>query len=278
MKPSSKHGARPPAAGTTDETGIRGRVFRWTRRGLVLLGVLLAGPLLVASCGDVRLGQDWRTADRSPAGIAPDPAIVREAVVQVYAARAFNWRGMLAVHTWIATKTEGAPAYTLHQVMGWRKRHGLPVVVSIRDVPDRAWYGNPPEIIADVRGPAAAALIGKIENAVASYPYVHQYTIWPGPNSNTFTAHVAREVPALGLELPTTAIGKDYLNNGSLIARAPSGTGYQFSMFGILGITAAAREGLEFNLLGLAFGIDPEDLAIKLPGLGNVGIGRQSTP
>lgn len=75
----------------------------------------------------------------------------------------------------------------------------------------------------------------------------------------------------MGLELPTTAIGKDYLTNGSIAGRAPSGTGYQLSLFGLIGITAAWKEGLEFNLFGLAFGIDPQNLAIKLPGIGNLG-------
>jgi hypothetical protein len=192
-------------------------------------------------------------------------------VIQVYAARAFNWRGMFAVHTWIATKQENANEYTVHQVVGWRQYRGLPVLVSGEDIPDRSWFGSPPEIIADIRGEKADTLIPRIQQAVASYPHAERYTTWPGPNSNTFVAHVAREVPELRIELPTTAIGKDYLSNGGVAARAPSGTGYQISLFGLLGITAAAREGLELNLLGLAFGIDPEDLAIKLPGVGNVG-------
>ena len=245
---------------------------KYLMRALALLLVLLAGPMLVVSCGNIRLGQDWRTADRSPTGVAPDPAITREAVIQAYAARAFNWRGMFAVHTWIATKAENADEYTVHQVVGWRRFRGLPVLASGRDVPDRSWFGSTPEIIADIRGEKAEALIPRIEQAVASYPYPERYTTWPGPNSNTFVAHVAREVPELRLELPTTAIGKDYLPNGSVAARAPSGTGYQLSLFGLLGITAAAREGLELNLLGLAFGLDPEEIAIKLPGVGNVGL------
>lgn len=220
----------------------------------------------------MRLGQDWRTADRTPTGVAPQPAAVREAVIQVYAARAFNWRGMFAVHTWIATKPENADTYTVHQVVGWRRLRGLPVLASQPDSPDRSWFGSPPEVIADIRGERAQSLIPRIEAAVASYPYPEHYVTWPGPNSNTFVAHVAREVPDLRLELPTTAIGKDYLSNGYVAARAPSGTGYQLSLFGILGVTAAGMEGLELNLLGLAFGVDPEDLAIKLPGLGNVGL------
>lgn len=264
--------SRPPD-NHTPSVGKAGRLARpkLLRRLLAFLAVLCAGPLLVVSCGNVRLGQDWRTADRSPTGIAPKPETTQEAVVQVYAARAFNWRGMFAVHTWIATKAENAPAYTVHQVVGWRRWRGLPVVVSALDVPDRSWYGNPPQIIADLRGPKAERVIEQIHQAVASYPYPEHYTLWPGPNSNTFTAHVAREVPAMGLELPTTAIGKDYLTNGSIAGRAPSGTGYQLSLFGLIGITAAWKEGLEFNLFGLAFGIDPQNLAIKLPGIGNLG-------
>ena len=114
---------------------------------LVFLLVLLAGPMLMVSCGNVRLGQDWRTADRSPTGVAPDPAVTREAVVQVYAARAFNWRGMFAVHTWIATKPRGARSFHVHQVMGWRAWRGLSVVISSPDLPDRAWYGARPEVV-----------------------------------------------------------------------------------------------------------------------------------
>jgi hypothetical protein len=40
---------------------------------------------------------DWRTASRESVGLAPDPATTREAVVQVYAARALSWRGYFAV-------------------------------------------------------------------------------------------------------------------------------------------------------------------------------------
>jgi hypothetical protein len=264
---SKKPGNKPDAVGK----GAMPAARKYLLRGFVFLVVLLLGPMLVVSCGNIRLGQDWRTADRSPTGIAPDPSLTQEAVIQVYAARAFNWRGMFAVHTWIATKPENANGYSVHQVVGWRQFRGLPALVSAQDIPDRSWFGSQPQVIADIRGEKAEALISRIHAAVASYPYSERYTTWPGPNSNTFVAYVARQVPELRLELPTTAIGKDYLSNGSWAARAPSGTGYQLSLFGLMGITAAAREGLELNLLGLAFGVDPEDLAIKLPGVGNVG-------
>lgn len=240
----------------------------------IFLGVLLAGPVMMVTGGKITLGQDWRTADRSPTGIAPDPVKTPEAVVQVYAARAINWRGIFAVHTWIATKPQGADGYTVHQVVGWRKWRNLRVVTSAPDLPDRSWFGNAPVVIAELRGDAATHAIPRIEQAVRNYPYEWDYGLWPGPNSNTFTAHVGREVPELALDLPTTAIGKDFLTNGSMAESAPSGTGFQLSWYGMLGLIAARQEGLELNLLGLSFGIDVLRPAIKLPGVGRLGLSK----
>jgi hypothetical protein len=241
------------------------------RHRLLLVILLLALPVLVASCGQVHLGRDWRTASRDSAGIAPDPVEEPQAVIQVYAARAFNWRGLLAVHTWLATKPADADHYTVHQVVGWRRGGGRPVVVSFADLPDRRWYDAEPRLLLDLRGPEAARLIPEVEAAIARSPHRYDYTLWPGPNSNTFTAYVGREVPGLQLELPVTAIGKDYLANGRLAGSSPSGTGVQLSLFGLGGLTLALREGLEVNLLGLVFGLDAYPPALKLPGLGRLG-------
>lgn len=238
----------------------------------ILAGVLCLaaiGPALVAANGAVKFGQDWRTADRSPAGIAPDPRIVDEAIVQVYSARAFDWRGLFAVHTWIATKPKGADSFTVHQVVGWNRFDNLPAVESEQDAPDRSWYGQEPEVLTEMRGAVAESVIEDIVAAVASYPYPSDYVLWPGPNSNTFTAWVARRVPALRLDLPPTAVGKDYIG-ASLFASAPSGTGYQFSLFGLLGLTLALEEGVEVNVLGAALGVNPLALKLRLPGLGIV--------
>jgi hypothetical protein len=223
--------------------------------------------------GAVSLGRDYRIANRDSAGIAPDPAETPEAVVQVYAARALNWRGIFGVHTWIATKPENTPHFTVHQVIGWRVLRDLPAVFSETAIPDRNWFGNRPEIIAELRGKEATEAIAKIAEAVESYPYVHEYRLWPGPNSNTFTAYVARKVPELKLDLPVTAIGKDYPVNGALFERTPSGTGYQISLYGVLGILLSRQEGLELNLIGLSFGIDFARPALKLPFIGRLGFG-----
>jgi len=74
----------------------------------------------------------------------------------------------------------------------------------------------------------------------------------------------------LRVDLPPTAIGKDYLGRIP-VARTPSGTGGQVNVLGIAGITAGWEEGVEVNVLGLTFGLDPYSLSIKLPLLGRIG-------
>ena len=61
-----------------------------------------------------------------------------------------------------------------------------------------SWFNALAELLVEHRGPGVDALIDRVEAAVASYPYPDKYRVWPGPNSNSFTAYVARQVPALG--------------------------------------------------------------------------------
>ena len=216
---------------------------------------------------------DWRTASREPVGIAPDPATTPEAIVQVYGARAWGWRGTFGIHTWIAVKPTGAESYTVYELIGWRLRYSDSAVAIRSRVPDERWFGSAPELLADKRGTGVDALIERIDRAVRDYPYAAEYTMWPGPNSNTFTAWVARAVPELEVDLPPTAIGKDFLGD-RIIATAPSGSGLQLSLFGLLGLTASGVEGVEINILGLSFGLDPFAPEIRLPLLGRLGAAR----
>lgn len=247
--------------------------MRYLKGCFLLLLLLLLGPLYQAYFGGEVIGAqgDWQSASRDSTGLAPLPADYAGAVIQIYAARTYSWRGHFAVHTWVATKAAGADSYLVHQVIGFRKRQGLKVMRSLPDVPDRYWYGNTPEALVDIRGAEAEQLLPQVLAAVQSYAYPDSYTTWPGPNSNTFTAHVGRQVPQLGLKLPVTAVGKDYLPGGALFAATPSGSGYQLSLFGALGLMAAADEGFEFNVLGLSAGFDWQQPALKLPGIGRLG-------
>lgn len=236
------------------------------------LSLLLAGPLFLAACAGFQDSGSWRTADRSSAGLAPAPEQERGAVVQVYGARAYNWRGYFSLHTWISTKEAGASSYYVHEVTGWRHY----VVQSRPDDPDRAWYGAAPELIADIRGEQAERIIGQLGDVIKDYPYPTEYKAWPGPNSNTFVAWVIRQIPEMDAALPNHAIGKDYLGNG-IVSEVPGGTGYQFSLGGYFGVLAGVREGFELNILGLSLGVNPMGLGIKLPGIGELAL-RNTNP
>ena len=236
---------------------------------LVLAGVIALGA---AVAGRVT-AQDWRTANQEPVGLAPEPATHAEAVVQVYAARVIGWRGVFGVHTWIAVKPAAAREYTVYEIIGWRLRWQDTALAIRHRAPDARWFGAEPELIAEKRGAAAAELIPRIDAAARAYPWAGEYVMWPGPNSNTFTAWVLRAVPELGADLPPTAIGKDY-RGAKLVGSAPSGRGFQLSLFGLAGITASGVEGLEVNLLGLTFGVNPFDPSLKLPLVGRIGASR----
>ncbi len=173
-----------------------------------LLLVVLAGALLYGCSAN----RDWATASRESAGIAPDPAETDEAVLHVYGADAFGWRGWFAIHTWIAAKRAEEDHYTLYDVVGWRGRYGGRVVRIYRDIPDRYWYGARPQLIKAHVGDEAEALIEQVDSAARAYPWANTYKAFPGPNSNTFVAWIGREVPDLGLDLPFSAIGSGYAN------------------------------------------------------------------
>ena len=209
------------------------------------------------------------TAGSSESPLA-DPAPASEAVVQVWGARTRGAKGIFGVHTWVAVKPEGASDYTVYEVVGWRLRWAESAVVVRSRAPD-SWFGAEGELYAEKRGAGVQALIQRIDKAAHEYPYAGTYSVWPGPNSNTFTAWVARAVPELELDLPATAIGKDYLGT-DMVSTAPSGRGFQFSLRGLLGVAASGVDGVELNILGLNFGVSTS--GIKLPIVGRIGSAR----
>ncbi len=172
---------------------------------LLIDSVVMA--LLLYGCSS---GKDWRTASRESAGIAPDPTQTREAVLHVYGADAWGWRGWFAIHTWIAVKRTGDSAYTVYDVVGWRGYHGSSVMRIYEDLPDRYWFGAKPRLLKAHQGEGVDQLIAAVDQAARAYPWKTTYKAFPGPNSNTFVAWVAHRVPELDLDLPFAAIGSGY--------------------------------------------------------------------
>ena len=177
-----------------------------------LCGALLFLFLLFLSCAS---NSGWKTASRASSNLAPLPKEHKEAVVQAYAAALWGFRGKFADHTWLATKKPGADSYTVYEVIGWRKiskKHNSVLRVE-KDIPDRLWFGNMPRLLVDLKGEEAEKAIGKIHAAAIKYPYKTDYSLIFGPNSNTFTAWVACQVPELNLRLSRRAIGKNRLKS-----------------------------------------------------------------
>ncbi len=147
--------------------------------------------------------------------LEPQPAISANAtdgaIVRVYGADVWGVRGRFAIHTWVATKKTSESKFTIHEVIGWKlRRNGTALSVS-RGNPNRPWFKSPAILLHEITGSEAKALIPAIRQAVYDYPYAEIYTMWPGPNSNSFTQWVALTVPELGLELPMKAIGKSWM-------------------------------------------------------------------
>ncbi len=146
--------------------------------------LLISSLFFLCSCSS----GDWRTASRESAGIAPSPAVTPPAVVHVYGAKAWGWRGWFAIHTWVATKKSNAENYTVYEVIGWRQYADKPVVRIEQDVPDRLWFGERPRLLVAMQGGADVdRVIDAIGRAARSYPWADRYVLFPGPNSNTFT-------------------------------------------------------------------------------------------
>ena len=244
------------------------RSFRYLAWLMVLF---LALPSAIGAALSIGHGwpESWRDAGWSSSGLLPEAASASAARVMIFSARTGRWKSIFAEHTWIVVKPRDADEWTRFDVV----RRGNPVRRN-RHAADALWYGNQPYVVLDIEGAQAEALIPAIEASIARYPYSGRgaYRVWPGPNSNSFVAWVVRDVPDFEAELPVVAVGKDYLGPGLELAEAASGTGYVFSVSGLIGITAALREGLEINFLGTAVGVDFDDLAIVLPALGKLGL------
>lgn len=238
---------------------------------LIAFLILFAAPLAVAAALHALDAEtaNWRTADRSSAGLLKPALVSQDAAIRVFAARTVRWKGAFATHCWIVLKPKGAAAWTRYDYTAW----GEPIRIN-GFVPDGRWFGKIPEVVFAADGEAAERAIPKLKAAIEAYRYAENgdYRAWPGPNSNTFVAAVLAAAPELGARLPTTAVGKDFPYAGDWLSLTPSRTGVSFTLGGYGGLTLGWREGLEVNLLGAVFGVDLRRPAIHLPGLGRFGV------
>ncbi len=210
----------------------------------------------------------WSSAKWGSSGLLPAADESPEAAIYVFSAMTGGLKGAIASHAWIVTKTKNG-AYQRYDKVGW----GTPIRRNHR-APDAFWYSNPPRLVVELKGREAERLIPKVEAAIEGYPYGQPggYRIYPGPNSNTFVAHVLRQVPDLGAVLPPDAVGRDYLGDRIFYALDADGRDLHLSLGGLAGLSVGVRSGLEVNFLGLVAGVDIARPMLKVPGFGAVGL------
>lgn len=211
----------------------------------------------------------WSEADWSSSSLLPPAHTSPEAVIHIMSARTGGLKGSLSQHSWIVLKRKNARQYDRYDKVGW----GRPVRKNAYAA-DARWYSNPPQVVRTVSGKSAEELIPLVEQAISRYPYRNAggYTIWPGPNSNSFVAHVLREVPEIGAVLPPNAVGRDYLADGSFWHASRQWDEFKIGYHGLAGVSLGRHSGFEINLLGLVAGIDIANPAVKIPGFGRLEI------
>jgi hypothetical protein len=72
--------------------------------------------------------------------------------------------------------------------------------------------------------------------------------------------------------LPPTAIGKDFPFDRRWVGWTPSRTGIRANLGGYFGLSIGWVEGIEISILGAVAGIDIRRPALKLAGLGRLGM------
>jgi hypothetical protein len=240
----------------------------WAFLAIFLLPVFTAAGALAYRGGPTH----WSQWDRTVVSQMPAANAHPEARVLVMTGRTRGWKGVVAVHSWIVIKGESDKVWRRYDVAGW----GNPV--RLNWWPPDLWFGQHGEVVLDIKGAQAQALIPRIDAAIKEYRYSNHgdYRMWPGPNSNTFIAAVLRAVPELGVTLPPNAIGRDY-REWPYVGLTDSGTGVEANLWGVLGVKLGWVEGVELNVLGLVAGLDLRRPALKVPGYGHVGFGDTAT-
>ena len=118
--------------------------------------------------------------------------------------------------------------YTRYEVIGWyggrRALGDFRIEPAVRPMPSGT--ARAPRLAARPAGHAGARRSspapagGRVLSLSGT-----TYRVWPGPNSNTFVAHLGRAIPELRLAMPSTAIGKDYVSLREFVGPSPSHTG-----------------------------------------------------
>jgi hypothetical protein len=226
----------------------RGRHERPRRHPLVAAALLLA-----AGCASPRPSELPRDE--------PWLVVVKSARLPSFA----GWYGAFAHHTWIDVKRGKEDEWQRVEVAG---QHSGVIVSSVDAEECRAdlWQvERAVHVLGVVEGEAARRIAEQLPRVAAAHEaeYAESYRRWPGPNSNTFAAELAREIPELAFVADPNAIGKDW-DGGFGAGLTSSKTGVRADT-PVVGFAVGACEGVELHLLGLTLGVSFWPPGLELP-------------
>ena len=161
----------------------------------------------------------------------------------------------------------GRNVHALNEVIRLARPRGAPAL-SHRVGALRGWYGAAPTLLRDLRGPEAeaGARAPRRGGSIVSPRHV------PGVAGPETGQHFRRargtrdSAAARGPAAPRVSARTTFRRGNSSRPRR-SGTGWQASLAGVLGLAVSLDEGVEMNLLGLVTGFDVAPPALKLPGV-----------
>ena len=126
-----------------------------------------------------------------------------------------------AIHPWVVTVSKGVTTRweVIHREYKGKERYGYVY---------KNFYTNPSQgikkhsfsseyweakLIGSLNGDeksTAKQVIDFIEKMTPFYPHQENYSLYPGPNSNTYIAWILGNFPELNIRLPWNAFGKNF--------------------------------------------------------------------
>lgn len=139
---------------------------------------------------------------------------------------AMPWPLSFAVHLWFVT----CHAHVVDRIEVWATLGSFEGVTLLKNAiaPTAgirtSFFDNPvtPKKVGKTQkifkikgapGSAVEKLYRDIHESLYTYPYLRQYVMWPGPNSNTYVQWVLDRHPEVVIALPRRAFGRNYLKN-----------------------------------------------------------------
>jgi len=141
-----------------------------------------------------------------------------ESMVRLYCAPVPGYKE-IATHPWFVVKRSGEDHFDRWEIAAFSGQFRYELAIRADGVygniykniagPDE-FFGAAGWVQAELRGPDADPIIDFIESQSPHYPCRFTYTLFPGPNSNSYAQWVLDHT-GWDAQLPPTAIGMDYV-------------------------------------------------------------------